>query len=168
MDQFIDFCILCGCDYCDTLKGVGPSTAIKLLIQHGNIEQILANIEKEKIPANFNYQAARDFFIECEAVETANVKFDFNDPDIVGLEKFLVEDNSFSKERVDRFIDRLKKAKSKTKQQTLSTFFGVPKVEIKDSEKFDPNKRRTVVKAKAQAKRPGEPVTGHNAKRSRR
>merc|ERR1712048_1002779 len=25
MDQFIDFCILCGCDYCDTIKGVGPS-----------------------------------------------------------------------------------------------------------------------------------------------
>lgn len=21
MDQFIDFCILCGCDYCDRLKG---------------------------------------------------------------------------------------------------------------------------------------------------
>merc|ERR1719243_412001 len=24
MDQFIDFCILSGCDYCDTLKGIGP------------------------------------------------------------------------------------------------------------------------------------------------
>merc|ERR1712187_1070727 len=33
MDQFIDFCILCGCDYCDTIKGGGPSTAIKLIIQ---------------------------------------------------------------------------------------------------------------------------------------
>merc|ERR1712195_209820 len=32
MDQFIDFCILSGCDYCDTLKGVGPSTAIKMLM----------------------------------------------------------------------------------------------------------------------------------------
>lgn len=24
MDQFIDFCILCGCDYCDRLKGEIP------------------------------------------------------------------------------------------------------------------------------------------------
>ncbi|CAJ1401380.1 unnamed protein product [Effrenium voratum] len=39
MDQFIDFCILCGCDYCDTLKGVGPSTAIKLMVQHGTLEK---------------------------------------------------------------------------------------------------------------------------------
>merc|ERR1711904_348458 len=33
MDQFIDFCILSGCDYCETIRGVGPSTAIKLLMQ---------------------------------------------------------------------------------------------------------------------------------------
>merc|ERR1719506_2819688 len=31
MDQFIDFCILSGCDYCDTIKGVGPQTAFKLI-----------------------------------------------------------------------------------------------------------------------------------------
>merc|ERR1719310_1818903 len=58
MEQFIDFCILCGCDYCDTIKGVGPSTAIKLIMQHGTLEQVLENTDKEKIPANFRYQVA--------------------------------------------------------------------------------------------------------------
>merc|ERR1712232_1004631 len=38
MTQFIDFCILSGCDYCDTLKGVGPSTAMRMIVQHGSIE----------------------------------------------------------------------------------------------------------------------------------
>merc|ERR1712176_1253006 len=69
MEQFIDFCILSGCDYCDTLKGVGPSTAIKMLMQHGSLEEVLKNIDKEKIPANFRYDAAREFFKECEAVD---------------------------------------------------------------------------------------------------
>lgn len=23
MDQFIDFCIMCGCDYLDTIRGIG-------------------------------------------------------------------------------------------------------------------------------------------------
>merc|ERR1719434_365843 len=59
MDQFIDFCILSGCDYCDTIRGVGPSTAIKLIMQHGNLEKVLENTEPEKIPSNFRYQAAR-------------------------------------------------------------------------------------------------------------
>merc|ERR1719356_1128886 len=45
MDQFIDFCILSGCDYCDTLKGVGPSTAIRLVLQHGCLEKVLENVD---------------------------------------------------------------------------------------------------------------------------
>merc|ERR1719145_227518 len=59
MDQFIDFCILSGCDYCDTLKGVGPSTAIKLIMQHGSIEKVLENIDAEKVPEpeKFRFQA---------------------------------------------------------------------------------------------------------------
>merc|ERR1712190_288116 len=48
MTQFIDFCILSGCDYCDTLKGIGPSTAIKLLVQHGSIEKVLEELGPEK------------------------------------------------------------------------------------------------------------------------
>merc|ERR1719287_275823 len=57
MDQFIDFCILSGCDYCDTIKGVGPQTAIRLIMQHGNIEKVLELPEYiDKIPANFRYQ----------------------------------------------------------------------------------------------------------------
>merc|ERR1719226_349471 len=77
MDQFIDFCILSGCDYCDTLKGVGPSTAIKLLIQHGTLEKVIEALGPEKVPQNFDYQAAREFFKECEAVDTAAVEFKF-------------------------------------------------------------------------------------------
>merc|ERR1719476_587214 len=62
MDQFIDFCILCGCDYCDTLKGVGPSTAMRMLVQHGTLEKVLEVLGPEKVPPNFRYQTARDFF----------------------------------------------------------------------------------------------------------
>merc|ERR1719188_360471 len=81
MDQFIDFCILSGCDYCDTLKGIGPSTAIKLLMQHGTLEKVIENLDPEKIPKNFRYQAARDFFKECEAVDTSKADFTFAEPD---------------------------------------------------------------------------------------
>merc|ERR1719223_1765061 len=80
MDQFIDFSILSGCDYCDTLKGVGPSTAIKLLLQHGTLEKVIEELGPDKVPANFRYQTARDFFIECEAVDTSKVEFEFKDP----------------------------------------------------------------------------------------
>merc|ERR1719253_2076004 len=167
MTQFIDFCILSGCDYCDTIKGVGPSTAIKMIIEHGTLEKVLENIEPERVPANFRYQDARAFFQECESVEMDKVDFKFQEPDFEGLEKFLVEGQSFDKKRVDRYIERLKAAKGKTKQRPLDSFFGAAKVQIKESDKFDPNKKRGGAKAKAGDKRkmPGAP--GGAAKRGR-
>jgi len=168
MDQFIDFCILSGCDYCDTLKGVGPTTAIKLLIQHGSLEKVLEELGPEKVPQNFRYQIAREFFKDCEAVDTSKVDFKFEDPDCEGLTKFLVEECSFSKERVERYLERLKAAKSRSKQRPLDSFFGAAKIEIKDSDKFDPSKRKGAAKAGA-AKRSAPGSTGGSAaKRGRR
>ena len=46
--QFVDLCILLGCDYCDTIRGVGPKTALKLIREHGDIETILAKIDTKK------------------------------------------------------------------------------------------------------------------------
>ncbi|XP_056165149.1 flap endonuclease 1-like [Syzygium oleosum] len=48
MDQFIDLCILSGCDYCESIRGIGGLTALKLIRQHGSIENILENINKQK------------------------------------------------------------------------------------------------------------------------
>eukprot|EP01040_Poterioochromonas_malhamensis_P001312 gene1312-1389_t len=47
-EQFVDLCILCGCDYCSTIKGIGPKTALKLIKQHKSIENIIIALEKEK------------------------------------------------------------------------------------------------------------------------
>jgi flap endonuclease-1 len=47
-DQFVDLCILLGCDYCDTIRGVGPKTALKLIREYKSIEGILQNIDKAK------------------------------------------------------------------------------------------------------------------------
>merc|ERR1719330_2097749 len=151
MDQFIDFCILCGCDYCDTLKGVGPATTMRLLVQHGSLEKVLEVLGPEKVPPNFRYQEARDFFRECEAVDTSTTDFEFKDPDIEGLTKFLVETCSFNKERVERYVERLRSAKMRTKQRPLDSFFGKPKVTITAADKFDPLKKKGGA-AKAAAK----------------
>ena len=47
-DQFVDLCILLGCDYCDSIKGVGPKTALKLMKQYGCIEKILEHMDESK------------------------------------------------------------------------------------------------------------------------
>merc|ERR1712224_366610 len=47
-DEFVDLCILLGCDYCDSIKGIGPKTALKLIRQHHSIEKILENLDRKK------------------------------------------------------------------------------------------------------------------------
>lgn len=47
-DQFVDLCILLGCDYCDPIKNVGPKTALKLIREYGCIENILKHIDRKR------------------------------------------------------------------------------------------------------------------------
>ncbi len=47
-DEFIDLCILCGCDYTDRIRGIGPKNALKLIKKHRTIENIIKNIDKSK------------------------------------------------------------------------------------------------------------------------
>lgn len=52
-ESFIDLCIMMGCDYCGTIKGVGPKTALQLIRQHGCLENIIkALLKNPKTRAN--------------------------------------------------------------------------------------------------------------------
>lgn len=60
--QFIDLCIMMGCDYtAGTLRGVGPATALKLIKAHGTIEGVLGS--KSYDVSKFDYLPARTEFI---------------------------------------------------------------------------------------------------------
>ncbi|XP_060762554.1 probable flap endonuclease 1 homolog isoform X4 [Neoarius graeffei] len=45
--EFVDLCILLGCDYCEKITGLGPSRALKLIQQHRTIEDVILNINKK-------------------------------------------------------------------------------------------------------------------------
>ena len=71
-EMFIDFCILCGCDYSSKITGIAIIGANKLIVKHITIEAILAHInanEKLKLrhtyPDEFieQYQIARNMFL---------------------------------------------------------------------------------------------------------
>jgi flap endonuclease-1 len=53
-EQFIDLCILLGCDYCPSIKGIGPKKAYELMVHHKSIENILENLD-HKVTLFFEY-----------------------------------------------------------------------------------------------------------------
>ncbi|KAF9519632.1 hypothetical protein BS47DRAFT_1370647 [Hydnum rufescens UP504] len=44
MSQFIELCILLGCDYLEPLKGIGPKSALKLIKEHGSLREVVAHL----------------------------------------------------------------------------------------------------------------------------
>ena len=45
MLQFIDLCILLGCDYCESIRGIGPKRAIDLIKQYKTIDEIMKHLD---------------------------------------------------------------------------------------------------------------------------
>jgi len=71
-----------GCDYCNSIKGVGPKRAIELMREHKSLENIIENLDTKKyqIPEDWPYKEARRLFIEPEITDpnTLEVKYYFN------------------------------------------------------------------------------------------
>ncbi|XP_065167161.1 flap endonuclease 1 [Atheta coriaria] len=146
-NEFIDLCILLGCDYTDSIRGIGPKRAIELIKQHKCIEEILKNIDTKKYtpPADWNYEGARQLFVEPEVADPETIELKWNDPDEEGLVKYLCGDKQFSEERVRNGAKKLAKARGVTTQGRLDGFFKVlsttPAKRKAEPKKATPNKR---------------------------
>ncbi|KAJ7284853.1 flap endonuclease-1 [Mycena rebaudengoi] len=44
MSQFIDLCILLGCDYLEPIRGVGPKSALKLIREHKGLKGVIKHL----------------------------------------------------------------------------------------------------------------------------
>jgi len=69
-EQFVDICILCGCDYTCKIEGLAKEGALTMIRKYKNIEGVINFINyqnkhgksKYVVPADFNYQRAREIF----------------------------------------------------------------------------------------------------------
>lgn len=96
-DEFIDMCILCGCDYTTKIKGIGHVQAYKNIVRYRNIESVIEELPiKTNIPDDFNYVRSRELFKQIVNENIMkNIQRDYcmTKPDINGLISFL-SDNS--------------------------------------------------------------------------
>ncbi|KAL6441335.1 hypothetical protein ACFW04_003528 [Cataglyphis niger] len=125
--QFIDLCIMLGCDYTGSIKGVGPKRAIELIKNYRSLDKIIENIDTKKysIPENWNYKEARLLFQEPEVMNAEDIQLKWSEPDEEGLVKFLCGDKQFSEERVRNGAKKLHKARNTSTQGRLDSFFKV-------------------------------------------
>lgn len=117
-EQFVDFCILCGCDYIDSIKGIGPKRGLSLIKKFKTIEEIIKNIDHKKyeVPDSLttHLNEVRNIFTNHEVMEECDITF--KEIKEAELCDFLVSEKGFNKERVQRII-------MKTKKKTIASFF---------------------------------------------
>ena len=109
--QFIDLCILIGCDYCDKINGIGPKRGIKLIQEQRCIENILKVIDRKKyiVPDNWMYESARQLFINPDVISASSVELQWNKPDIEGIVHLMTNLNGFPEGIIHTSVQKLLK-----------------------------------------------------------
>ncbi len=104
-EQLIDLAIMIGTDFHPGIKGIGPKTGIKLIKQHGSIEIICQEKDKE-VPERLD--EIREIFLNHPAVEVADEDLKPGQIDVKGLTQFLQVERQFSQRRMDNELDKLR------------------------------------------------------------
>lgn len=126
-DQFVDLCILLGCDYCESIRGIGPKRAVDLIRQHRDLEGIIKNLDKKKyqVPDDWPFEDVRHLFKAPEVADPDQIEIKWTDPDEEELVAFLCGDNGFSEDRVRNGAKKLAKGRTGQTQGRLDNFFKV-------------------------------------------
>ena len=117
-EQLIDVGILIGTDFNpDGFERIGPKTAIKMIKEYGRLEdvkQIQGQLEQ------IDYNTIRKIFLKPEVANVDKIEFDeIRYDDIID---YMSNERSFSRDRVNSSLNRLKKSLEK-KSQTLEKWF---------------------------------------------
>lgn len=152
-DQFIDLCILMGCDYCDSIRGIGGKRGLELIKKHKTIEKICDSLpNKEGVPKEWPLDVVRKLFREPDVTKSEQFTesdLKIKDIDEEGIVEFLCKENNFDEKRVRNAIERCKASKPKSAQTRIDSFF-----QVKPSE--------------GGAKKPATPTTKTNAKTTKK
>ncbi len=121
-EQLIDIGILIGTDFNpDGIKGLGPKTALKLIKQHGTLENALPHIKNAEFPAE--PQRIREIFLHPKVRD--DYKLEWKEPNVEGIVDFLCREKDFSEDRVRKALEKMREGTKELKgKTTLEKWFG--------------------------------------------
>lgn len=100
-EQFTELCIMCGCDYNQRVKNVGPARIYKFLHKYTTFDNIVENETKYDFSC-IQMDSVRNLFLEQECIENVIKEIDADKwysgaPSFKEVETFLKGCNTFSK-----------------------------------------------------------------------
>jgi len=116
--QLIWIAILVGTDFNEGVKGIGPKRALRLVKECGSLEEVIA---KSGVGQEADLHAVEEFFLNPPVSDEEARP---GEPDADAIVRFLCEEHSFSRERVEGIARSLAgAAKEKGAQSRLESWF---------------------------------------------
>jgi len=110
-ERLVDLAIMIGTDFNEGIRGIGPKSGLKLVKQHGSLENLPENL-REKLPTDL--ETLRNIFLH------PNVKLDYSTSqqsmDEEGLFNFMCDERGFSRERVKIAAERMKRLSKRRRE----------------------------------------------------
>lgn len=114
LDQFIDLCILCGCDYVSNIPKIKHKEALKLIKVYKNLENVCTFLSSngQPIPIGFDYKNARKIFKSenYKCLENFNKISNLPVIDTENLRSFLLN-RHFNKYYINKYINKFNDSK---------------------------------------------------------
>ena len=108
-EQFVDICILSGCDYCPTIPKIGTMRAYQYIEQYGSIENIIAS-GKFEIPPGFleRYKRSRELFrVFQDKITLSEIPISYTTYDPMNLHRYLVQDCGMGEKKVQTALKKI-------------------------------------------------------------
>jgi flap endonuclease-1 len=119
-EQLVDVAIMVGTDFNPGVKGIGPKKGLKLVKKYGGIQAaVKGGGLKEEIP---ELEQLRQIFLEPTV--TDDYELNWGELDRDAIIRLLCDEHDFSRDRVNRELDKLEKGLAGRSQKTLESFFG--------------------------------------------
>ena len=108
-EQFIELCILFGCDYCPNLSDIKASAIYQVYIKHKNIDDTLKELKDNDyyIPEHFDYIDAKEYFMKNSMNSKVEIEFKLKEPDINKILSLLVDKYGLIKYKVMIKLEKL-------------------------------------------------------------
>ena len=121
-EQLIDVGIFIGTDFNpEGVKGLGPKTALKLVKEHGSLENALPHIKNAEFPVQ--PQRIREIFLHPKVTDDYNIEW--KKPDVESVTDFICRERDFSENRVRKALEKMQKGAEDLKAKTtLEKWFG--------------------------------------------
>lgn len=116
-DQFIEFCILLGCDYCQGLSDFKPNVIYDYYSKNKSIEKTLEAMKNDNlnVPSEINYQDTKKYFLNPKVKEVTKEDLILQQPQIDSLMNKLVNNYGLIKYLIKSKLDKINKFYEKLK-----------------------------------------------------